>query len=105
MDTYTLDAVFGSEHYVEISGKDVEKSGQLVTWTEGDPAIVQTDFNEKVVEKLAEQGMEDWKIIMNAMVNHKRFSEVEVLQNVDDTNKEEVIDEYESCLLYTSSTI
>ena len=59
MDTYTLDAVFGSEHYVEISGKDVEKSGQLVTWTEGDPAIVQTDFNEKVVEKLAEQGMEE----------------------------------------------
>lgn len=103
MDTYTLDAVFGSEHYVEISGKDVEKSGQLVTWTEGDPAIVQTDFNEKVVEKLAEQGMEDWKIIMNAMVNHKRFSEVEVLQNVDDTNKEEVIDEYESVRDYEFS--
>lgn len=103
MDTYTLDAVFGSEHYVEISGKDVEKSGQLVTWTEGDPAIVQTDFNEKVVEKLAEQGMEDWKIIMNAMVNHKRFSEVEVLQNVDDTNKEDVIDEYESVRDYEFS--
>ena len=103
MDTYTLDAVFGSEHYVEISGKDVEKSGQLVTWTEGDPAIVQTDFNENVVEKLAEQGMEDWKIIMDAMVNHKRFSEVEVLQNVDDTNKEEVIDEYESVRDYEFS--
>lgn len=103
MDTYTLDAVFGSEHYVEISGKDVEKSGQLVTWTEGDPAIVQTDFNENVVEKLAEQGMEDWKIIMDAMVNHKRFSEVEVLQNVDDTNKEKVIDEYESVRDYEFS--
>lgn len=103
MDTYTLDAVFGAEHYVEISGKDVEKSGQLVTWTEGDPAIVQTDFNENVVEKLAEQGMEDWKIIMDAMVNHKRFSEVEVLQNVDDTNKEEVIDEYESVRDYEFS--
>lgn len=103
MDTYTLDAVFGSEHYVEISGKDVEKSGQIVTWTEGDPAIVQTDFNEKVVEELAKQGMEDWKVIMNAMVNHKRFSDVELLQNVDDTNKEEVIDEYESVRDYEFS--
>ena len=40
---------------------------------------------------------------MNAMVNHKRFSEVEVLQNVDDTNKEEVIDEYESVRDYEFS--
>ena len=52
-----MDAVFGSEHYVEISGKDVEKSGQLVTWTEGDPAIVQTDFNEKSSRKAGRTGM------------------------------------------------
>ena len=96
MDTYTLDAVFGAEHYVEISGKDVEKTGQLVSWTEGDPAIVQTDYNEKVVEELAKQGMEDWKIIMNALVNRKLFSEVDLLQNVDGTNKDAVIDEFES---------
>lgn len=96
MDTYTLDAIFGAEHYVEIRGKDVEKTGQLVSWTEGDPAIVQTDYNEKVVEELAEQGMEDWKIIMNALVNRKLFSEVDLLQNVDGTNKDTVIDEFES---------
>lgn len=96
MDTYTLDAVFGAEHYVEISGKDVEKTGQLVSWTEGDPAIVQTDYNEKVVEELAKQGMEDWKIIMNALVNRKLFSQVDLLQNVDGTNKDAVIDEFES---------
>ena len=67
-----------------------------MSWTEGDPAIVQTDYNEKVVEELAEQGMEDWKIIMNALVNRKLFSEVDLLQNVDGTNKDTVIDEFES---------
>ena len=63
-----------------------------MSWTEGDPAIVQTDYNEKVVEELAEQGMEDWKNIMNALVNRKLFSEVDLLQNVDGTNKDAGID-------------
>lgn len=103
MDTYTLDQVFGSEHYVEISGKDVKKSGQIVSWSEGDPAIVQSDYNEKAVESLADKAMEDWKVIMDAAVNHKRFSEVEILQKIDGTNKDDVIDEYENVRDYDFS--
>ena len=33
---------------------------------------------------------------MNALVNRKLFSEVDLLQNVDGTNKDAVIDEFES---------
>lgn len=95
MDTYKFDKVFGARHYVEISGKDIEKTQALVAASEDGPVIVDAGYNEKIMDRLAEQASGDLQKILEAAAANKRFSEVKVFKSIHKNYKEDAISEYE----------
>lgn len=101
-DTYTIPKVFGTEHYVELSGEELETTGQLLeSYGSEDPeenlqySIVKTGYNEETIEKVMKQAETDIEEILNAACENKRFSEVGVFEEMYSENKEYVIDAYE----------
>lgn len=95
MDTYTMDKVFGARHYVEISGKDIEKTQALVSASDEGPVAVEAGYNEKIMERLAGQAAEDLKDILEGASANKRFSDMDVFEDIHKNYKEDAIDEYE----------
>lgn len=101
-DTYVIPKVFGMTHYVELSGEELESSGQLHTgYNNGNAeedlpdSIIKTGYNEETIEKVMKQAESDIEEILNAASENKRFSEVSVFEDVYAKNKEYVIDGYE----------
>lgn len=94
-EVYSIAPVFGYTHYVEISGEELEDSSELVTGYDGETSYVTASYKKEVVEKVSEQALEDLGTILSAAAANKKFSDVDVLQNIDDTYKEGAIYEYE----------
>lgn len=95
MDVYTIAPVFGPTHYVEVTGKEIDPVKMLVTSTEGEPVPVESGYNEKVLEKVTEQALEDWQEIMKGAVTNQRFSDVKVFEDMADEGKEDALEEFE----------
>lgn len=101
-DTYVIPKVFGATHYIELSGEELESTGQLHTGYDGgdeeeylSDSIIKTKYSEKTIEKIMKQAEGDLEKILQAASENKRFSEAEVFEDVYGKNKEYIIDEYE----------
>ena len=99
MDVYSVDRIFGFNHYIELSGSGIEKTERLISAT-GETVTVTAGYNEDTVKQMVDQAMDDLNTIFSAASANKKFSEVDILKNMYGDNKETVIDEYESARDY-----
>ena len=56
---------------------------------------MESGYNEKVLEKVTEQALEDWQEIMKGAVTNQRFSDVKVFEDMADEGKEDALEEFE----------
>lgn len=90
-DTYTIPLVFGSTHYIELSGDELEDHAQCLTFVyeKGNDtgnitaSVVNAPYNEKTIKKVMKQAAKDLEAILNAASENKPFSEADVFKDVD----------------------
>lgn len=90
-DTYTVPLLFGSTHYIELGGDELEDYAQCLTfiYTKGDDtenvtaSIVNAPYNEKTIKKVMKQAAKDLEEILNAASENTPFSEADVFKEVD----------------------
>lgn len=93
-DIYHIPSIFGYTHFVELNGEGLEETGQLIDGSYGETVTVRAVYDKKVIEEVAEQAAEDLEEILYAASINKKFSDVEVLDGMDDSCKEGAVDEY-----------
>lgn len=93
-DIYHITPVFGYTHFVELSGEDIEETGQIVYGSQDETVTVKAVYDEKIMEEVSEQAAKDLEEILYAASINKKFSDVEVLDQMDDSHKEGAVDAY-----------
>ncbi len=91
-DTYEIPVVFGSTHYIELSGDELEPHAQCLTFyydKEDDTgnvtrSIINAPYNEKTLNKVMKQASKDLEAILKSASENKRMSEVDIFDNVED---------------------
>lgn len=100
-DLYTIDKMYGRTHYVELSGGGIDGTGQLVTGVEDSPTSVHATYSKSQLKKVSEQACEDLKTILGAAATNQKFSDVSLLNDMETTNKQQVINKYDMLRNYT----
>lgn len=95
MDTYTIKKMFGTSHYVEISGADIETTSAVLE-SYDEPVVMTAGYSKKSVEKVADQAVKDLDSIFQGAAANKRFSDIDILNNMYADEKDSVIRKYES---------
>lgn len=95
MDTYTIKKMFGSSHYVEISGSDIETTSAVLE-SYDEPAVMTAGYSQDTVKQVAGQAVEDLNTIFQGAAANKRFSDIDILNNMYADEKDSVIQKYES---------
>lgn len=95
-DIYHITPVFGSMHYIELSGEGLESTGQLVQGVEDEVAQVRAFYSKKTIENVTKQATKDLQVILDGAAANKRFSDISALNNMYANNKEDAIYEYEN---------
>lgn len=54
MDTYTIKKIFGTSHYVEISGSDIETTSAVLE-SYDEPTVMTAGYSKATVEQMADQ--------------------------------------------------
>ncbi len=93
-DIYHISPIFGYTHFAELSGEGLEETGQLINGSNGETVTVKAVYDKKVIEEAADQAAKDLEEILYAASLNKKFSDVEVLDGMDDSRKEGAVDEY-----------
>lgn len=93
-DIYHISPVFGYSHFVELSGEGLEETGQFIDGSYGETVTVKAIYNKKIMEEVSEQAAKDLEEILYAASLNKKFSDVEVLNQMDDSRKEGAVDVY-----------
>lgn len=52
MDTYTIKKIFGTSHYVEISGSDIETTSAVLE-SYDEPTVMTAGYSKATVEQMA----------------------------------------------------
>lgn len=101
-DTYVIPQVFGSTHFVELSGGELKDSSQLFSYYGSDDSgsdlqssIIAVQYNEETIESVMKQGEADLKEILESAAANKKFSDVKAFENAFDAYKEDIINTYE----------
>lgn len=95
MDTYTIKKMYGSSHYVEISGSDIETTSALIEKST-EPVVMTAGYSKDVVEQIADQAVRDLNTIFKGAAADKRFSDIDVLNNMYADQKDSAIRKYEN---------
>ncbi|MCI8639552.1 MAG: hypothetical protein HFG41_10555 [Coprococcus sp.] len=100
-DVYKFTRVFGYTHYIEVSGEDIETTQQLVDNYGETPTYIDTQISQKKLEEISKQSVQDLKEILEGAALGKSFTDVPVLKEMSEIQKEDAIDSYESLRDYS----
>lgn len=95
MDTYTIKKIFGTSHYVEISGSDIETTSAVLE-SYDEPTVMTAGYSKATVEQMADQAVKDLNNIFQGAAANKRFSDLDILNNMYADEKDSAIRKYES---------
>lgn len=95
MDTYTIKKIFGTSHYVEISGSDIETTSAVLE-SYDEPTVMTAEYSKATVEQIADRAVKDLNNIFQGAAANKRFSDLDILNNMYADEKDSVIRKYES---------
>ncbi len=94
-DVYEISPIYGTTHYVELSGDGFEDTAQLVTAEPSKLAEVSIILGEETITAVAKQAEEDLTAIMEAAARDQKVSGVNVINNMSSDDKDDAVYEYE----------
>ena len=86
---------------LEVSGEDIETTQQLVDNYGETPTYIDTQISQKKLEEISKQSVQDLKEILEGAALGKSFTDVPVLKEMSEIQKEDAIDSYESLRDYS----
>ncbi len=92
-DTYTMPKMFGNTHYIEVTmegAKDYVKIASLEN-----PLEIIPTYTKDTYKKLSSQAQEDLNKIINAAINDKRYSEIDIFKNIPAEFESDMKENYE----------
>lgn len=104
MDIYEIPKLFGKKHYLEVSGKgmktvtlvrDFTKETEVKDGKEKSVTKVGKSFDDKTLQKVSNQGIQDYQSIMEGASTNKGISDVPALNTMYGEKKESNIKAYE----------